>query len=218
MKICKFCNNSFESSQKNQKYCGAKCREKQNGKWNYERHKPARLKYARDHQERANELNKTPKRRAHHAQYSKNRRASDPIYKMKINIIDRCRRDESCNRQFSCKRLEDSLPHSYNDMWEKLVSTIPFGYSPKDYLNGTLEIDHIIPVSKYIILEMGDNEFKKCWNKRNLRLVVKEKNRERGHKIFNFEEVKEYQIEDLLPMGADIIYKNLAVYNKSVVL
>lgn len=61
------------------------------------------------------------------------------------------------------------------------------------------EIDHIIPVSLYDFKKMGDDEFRKCWNLRNLRIIPKEDNIKKGD-CLNMELIEGYDIVDLLPM------------------
>lgn len=60
------------------------------------------------------------------------------------------------------------------------------------------EIDHIIPVSLYKFEEMGDGEFRKCWDLRNLRVVTKEENVKKSNDL-DIKLIEEYNIFDLLP-------------------
>ena len=61
------------------------------------------------------------------------------------------------------------------------------------------EIDHIIPVSLYDFKVMGDEEFRRCWGLRNLRVISKEENVKKGNDL-DMNLIKEFEIEDLLPM------------------
>jgi hypothetical protein len=212
MKNCVICGIEFNPRRGNQKYCSKKCREKINGALNYIRHIDARRQYARDNKPRAKELEKTPKRRAQRAKHARDRRNSDPVYKIKINIIDRYRHDIFYKDQFSYTNVISGLPQSCNEILDWLLTTIPKGYTIQDYLDRKLEIDHIIPYSKYIILKIGDKEFKKCWDKRNLRFIARGENasRTKGTGSINFKEIQYLNIVELLPSGADVIFKNIS--------
>ena len=60
-------------------------------------------------------------------------------------------------------------------------------------------------------MEPGDKEFMKCWGMRNLRLITKKNNVGKNRKKINWNEIKTLGIIDLLPKGADEIYKKLEV-------
>ena len=92
--------------------------------------------------------------------------------------------------------------------WEKLV-----GYSVNDLMKyffekfsfliekhgiQNLHIDHIIPLSLYNFLSYEDDNFKKCWNLRNLRLITAQENLSKNNK-FDLNLVEEFEIFDLLP-------------------
>jgi len=64
------------------------------------------------------------------------------------------------------------------------------------------------------MLKIGDTEFKKCWNIRNLRLVSKENNKNRKRINFPWEEIFQLNLIDLLPIGPDKIWEN----NKSNII
>jgi len=61
-------------------------------------------------------------------------------------------------------------------------------------------IDHIIPLSLYDLKD--DEEMKKAWNIKNLRLISKEENLLKGN-MFDNELVLRYDIRNLLPRGID---------------
>ena len=92
------------------------------------------------------------------------------------------------------------LGYSIEELKKELSSKIPSGYSWNDYLSGDLHLDHIIPLSSYEFLSYEDNEFKKCWNLRNLRLICKKENLKKGKQML-MELINFHAIEDLLPEG-----------------
>jgi hypothetical protein len=90
------------------------------------------------------------------------------------------------------------LGYNENILFEHLTKTIQDGFCWKDFLDGKLHIDHIIPKKIFIYDSYEDKEFKKCWNYRNLRLLSKKENSSKRDKL-DMELVKKYNIEDLLP-------------------
>lgn len=74
-------------------------------------------------------------------------------------------------------------------MWEKLVGytckdlmkhfkkTIPKGYTWEDYLQGKLQMDHIIPISAFNYTKPENLSFKKCWSLKNIRLLPVRENK-----------------------------------------
>ena len=65
---------------------------------------------------------------------------------------------------YSIEELKEHLEHQFEDWmnWDNLGLT-----ATKE--KETWQIDHIIPVNTFNILEIGDEEFKKCWALTNLR-------------------------------------------------
>ena len=65
---------------------------------------------------------------------------------------------------YTIEELKEHLEHQFEDWmnWDNLGLT-----ATKE--KETWQIDHIIPVNTFNILEIGDEEFKKCWALDNLR-------------------------------------------------
>lgn len=65
---------------------------------------------------------------------------------------------------YSIEELKEHLEHQFEDWmnWDNLGLT-----ATKE--KETWQIDHIIPVNTFNILEIGDEEFRKCWALDNLR-------------------------------------------------
>lgn len=66
----------------------------------------------------------------------------------------------------------------------RLKATMPAGYTWADYLDGLLQIDHIIPASVFNFTSPDDIDFKRCWALANLRLLTKEDNYAKRAKLF----------------------------------
>lgn len=90
------------------------------------------------------------------------------------------------------------LPYTKDELINHLKSTMPTGYNWSDYLNGTLEVDHIIPRNLYVVKNTNDKEFKKCWDLKNLRLLHHKENASKKDNL-DWKLVEQYNIKHLLP-------------------
>jgi len=98
------------------------------------------------------------------------------------------------------------LDYTIDCLYEYLIKNLD-GFVESDFLTPKkLELDHIIPFHWFIVQELGDSEFKKCWDMKNLRLISKEDNRKRSCKTFDWDEIVRYNLVDLLPKGANEIW------------
>ncbi|MBA7582195.1 hypothetical protein ES708_24115 [subsurface metagenome] len=73
--------------------------------------------------------------------------------------------------------------YTKNDLMEQLKHTIPKGYAWQDYLDGRLQMDHIIPISAFNFTKHEHIDFKRCWALSNLRLVTPKENSIKGAKL-----------------------------------
>lgn len=64
-----------------------------------------------------------------------------------------------------------------------LKRTLPDGWSWQDFLDGKMDIDHIIPVSAHNFSTAECADFKRCWSMKNLRLLPSRENRSKGAKL-----------------------------------
>ena len=83
-------------------------------------------------------------------------------------------------------RWETYVGYKLKDLVSRLKNALPEGYNWQDYLEGKLELDHIMPVSAFNYSEPTDYEFQECWALENLRLVTPEENHLKGSKILKF--------------------------------
>tara|TARA_Y100000310_G_scaffold345809_1_gene470281 strand:- start:4933 stop:5559 length:627 start_codon:yes stop_codon:yes gene_type:complete len=88
--------------------------------------------------------------------------------------------------------------YSINTLKDHLEMTMPDKYNWNDYINNLLEVDHIIPKSLYYYFSINDDEFKKCWDLRNLRLLTSSENSSKRNRL-DMSLIEEYGINDLLP-------------------
>lgn len=81
------------------------------------------------------------------------------------------------------RRWEDLVDYSALGLKKHLKSTMPDNYSWQDYLDGRLEIDHIIPISAFNFDCPEHIDFKRCWALENLRLLPASENRSKKDKL-----------------------------------
>jgi hypothetical protein len=169
-----------------------KCREKYKKEYrrnNKEKIREYDYKYARSE-------NAKKSKHKYYITKKKNRYKNDLKFRMRITISNYFKDNINKNGKSILYYIEDSSDNVY----KYLIETIQENYTAEDWENGELQIDHIIPVSLYNLLE--EKEVKKCWNKRNLRLIPKYENKSKSNKL-DLELVNKYNIFDLLPEGKD---------------
>jgi len=118
--------------------------------------------------------------------YQNNRYKTDSKFKLDRNIgrsIRRALKNSQYNRD---NQWELILGYTIKDLKIRLLSTIPAGYTWQDYLDGKLELDHIIPVKVFKYIDISDSNFKKSWGLYNLRLLPKKIHRIKGGSLNSF--------------------------------
>ena len=78
---------------------------------------------------------------------------------------------------------ENLVGYSLEALKHRLKKTIPIGFIWNDYLEGHLEIDHIIPITAFNIIDSDCLDFKRCWALFNLRLLPKKENISKGNRL-----------------------------------
>jgi hypothetical protein len=73
--------------------------------------------------------------------------------------------------------------YSVDDLIRRLKETIPIGYGWGDFLNGSLQIDHIIPIAAFNFKSTNDIDFKRCWDLNNLQLLPALENQIKNAKL-----------------------------------
>ena len=77
----------------------------------------------------------------------------------------------SLKRNKNGSSFESLVGYTRADIENRLVKTMPAGFTWIDFISGDLHIDHIIPVTAFNFSSPSDLDFKKCWALRNLRLL-----------------------------------------------
>ena len=113
--------------------------------------------------------------------YEKNRKDSDPLYKLVANF-----------RTAIWTVLKESNVDKYGHYFDVLQ------YSPEELINhlekqfkddmkwdnyGIWHVDHKLPITSFNIQEMGDEEFMKCWCLDNLQPMWGEENIRKSNKL-----------------------------------
>lgn len=74
------------------------------------------------------------------------------------------------------RKWESLVNYNLSDLIKHLKKTIPKGCTWKDYINGKLVVDHIIPIKTFVFRKPEEQEFKWCWSLYNLRLLSAKEN------------------------------------------
>lgn len=89
----------------------------------------------------------------------------------------------SLKKEKAGRKWESLVGYSLAELIAHLQNTVPAGYEWQDYIDGKLELDHIIPVSAHRFTGPDDPDFRRCWALSNLRLLPAEENKRKAAKI-----------------------------------
>jgi hypothetical protein len=153
-----------------------KKRKSENHKKWAEQNKEHLSKYIKEYRE-----NNVDKIRQIKRDYERNRKSRDPIYKLISNF-----------RTAIYTVLKESNVDKYGHYFdilqytpEELITHLELQF--KDDMSwdnyGKWHVDHIKPISSFNIVEMGDEEFMKCWSLGNLQPMWGEENIRKSNKI-----------------------------------
>lgn len=108
-------------------------------------------------------------------------RAEKPWYNLKCRVSARV--SSMLKNGKGAKTTAELLGYSMEELRAHLESKFTEGMSWDLFLNGEIELDHIIPVSHFKVESYDDPEFKQCWSLDNLQPLWKEDNRRKGNKL-----------------------------------
>ena len=165
---------------------------KESYKRNYHKHKEKKSEYHKKWSEQNKEHlsnyikeyreNNVDKIRQIKRDYERNRKATDPLYKLISNF-----------RTAIYQVLKESNVEKNKSYFDIL------GYTPEELINhlekqfkddmtwdnyGIWHVDHKLPITSFDIQEMGDEEFMKCWCLDNLQPMWGEENIRKSNKLF----------------------------------
>jgi hypothetical protein len=113
--------------------------------------------------------------------YEKNRKASDPLYKLISNFrtaIYQVLKENSVEKN---KSYFDILQYSPEELINHLEKQFKDDMTWDNY--GIWHVDHKLPITSFDIQEMGDEEFIRCWCLDNLQPMWGEENIRKSNKI-----------------------------------
>jgi len=186
LKILK--ENNVKVGPSGMKFKGGK---KASDKRNYEKHKEKRLsyhkkwynenkekwkEYLKEYREKNAERIREVKR-----DYERTRKANDPIYKLISNFRTAIYQVLKENNVEKNGHYFDILKYSPEELITHLEKQFKDGMTWDNY--GEWHVDHIRPISIHNIIEIGDEEFMKCWSLSNLQPMWGEENIRKSNKL-----------------------------------
>ncbi|MEK6841546.1 MAG: HNH endonuclease signature motif containing protein [Nanoarchaeota archaeon] len=194
VRLCKFCNNPFETDNKQKIFCKVLCQSR-----NYnqrperkEKNKETTREWRRTHPEwrERHRILAVTRHRDKRAKYWKDY-GRRPNVRLRINEKDRLRRKNDMKYAIT-ERLRRSFYHAltkysktgkiasskkYGIEWKEVIESLkPF---PEDIKN--FEIDHIIPLHTFDLT--NHEEVKQAFSPLNLQWLTREENRKKSGKL-----------------------------------
>jgi hypothetical protein len=154
-----------------------------------ERLKKNHKNWSENNREHLNEYHKEwrekniDKHREYKRKYEKNRKDTDPLYKLISNFrtaIYQVLKENNINKN---GHYFEILKYTPDDLILHLETKFTDGMTWDNY--GEWHVDHVKPISSYIILEIGDDEFMNCWSLNNLQPLWGKENLIKSNKLFN---------------------------------
>jgi hypothetical protein len=143
--------------------------------WN-EKNKEHRKQYLKEYREKNIDSIRQTKR-----DYERNRKASDPLYKLISNFrtaIYQVLKESNVEKN---RHYFDILQYTPEELIIHLESQFKDTMSWDNY--GEWHVDHKLPITSFNIEEMGDEEFMKCWDLENLQPMWGDENIRKSNKI-----------------------------------
>lgn len=148
-------------------------RQKEYYQANKERQKERRKEYDKNWYEANKERKK---------EYLRHRYATDPEFRVKCILRDELRRLFKLSGLKREKRSIELLGVSWKEAHNRLIKTLPEGYTEQDWLDGKLHVDHKIPIAwfKRLYGTLTEDLIKRINHISNLQLIPKEQNISKG--------------------------------------
>lgn len=113
--------------------------------------------------------------------YERNRKETDPLYKLISNFRTAIYQVLKENRVDKNQSYFEVLQYSPEELIKHLEKQFSDGMLWDNY--GKWHVDHILPITSFNIQEMGDEEFMKCWCLDNLQPMWGEENIRKSNKL-----------------------------------
>jgi hypothetical protein len=114
--------------------------------------------------------------------YEKNRKDSDPLYKLVANFRTAIWTVLKENNVDKYGHYFDVLQYTPDELINHLEKQFKDDMTWDNY--GIWHVDHKLPITSFDIQEMGDEEFMKCWCLDNLQPMWGEENIRKSNKLF----------------------------------
>jgi predicted nucleic acid-binding Zn ribbon protein len=187
-KKCPICGVSFQPSSRRQMVCSSQCRSDKYNK-NWREKNPLKVKACcvcgkRFHPAATHTTCSDACSKAKNRRLQRERRKNDIKYK--LSCVMRTGIYAGLKSVGASKKGESSLKlvgYSVEDLKRHLEKKFKKGMSWDNY--GTVwEIDHILPISAFIIKSAHDVAFRECWALKNLQPLWKEENNKKSAKLY----------------------------------
>jgi hypothetical protein len=113
--------------------------------------------------------------------YERNRKSSDPLYKLISNFRTAIYTVLKENNITKFGHYFDILGYTPEELINHLEKQFTEGMTWDNY--GEFHVDHKLPISSFNIKEIGDEEFMKCWSLDNLQPMWGEENIRKSNKV-----------------------------------
>jgi len=120
----------------------------------------------------------------YYKKYQANRLKTDDKFRLDRNTSRSIRRSLKNAEEFKENHWKSLLGYTLKELKERLISTIPNCCTWQDYINGELELDHILPVRAFNYTKVTDRGFRKSWGLKNLRLLPRKINRIKSGSLY----------------------------------
>ena len=164
---------------------------KASDKRTYQKHKEKKLEYHKkwsesrrdylnDYHQKWREKN-IDRHRENKRDYERNRKASDPLYKLISNFrtaIYQVLKESNVEKN---KHYFDILQYTPESLIKHLESQFENNMNWDNY--GEWHVDHKLPITSFNIEEMGDEEFMRCWSLDNLQPMWGNDNIRKSNKV-----------------------------------
>lgn len=122
--------------------------------------------------------------RIYQKEYFQKKRQPSVYYNLCNRIRSLIRISIKNNGNFTQKSLS-LLGYSVKELKEQIESLFTKDMTWEKFLQGKIEIDHIIPISRLKFHSLEDESFKKCWALSNLQPLWKSDNRKKYNRTYN---------------------------------
>ena len=147
----------------------------------YSKWKEDKKQHLKEYQKKWREENRDKLRKTKR-DYERNRKATDPLYKLISNFrtaIYQVLKESNVEKN---KSYFDILGYTPEELIIHLEKQFKDEMTWDNY--GIWHVDHKLPITSFDIQEMGDEEFMKCWCLDNLQPMWGEENIRKSNKLF----------------------------------